>query len=185
MNTKKRVVVMGIVLLFLVCVLLIGFGMGNMRAKIAAYNFSKHVDSMDLSNLTLTIYYVNPSIFTLYPLGVDEVIDSCGEQAIVVDGDTLEEHIDLLKQVKNAPLKPVWHKAYMNARIYYIFEAEGKGKILDVVMWGEYEDIDIDAGIIFVNGAKVKETDIFYEIIIPFLPDGVARELESYLSRAD
>jgi len=179
MNTKKRAVLVGFVLLLLVCAILIGYGMGNMRAKIAIQNFSKQIESMDFNNLTLTIYYMDPHLLTLYPLDVNTLIDVCGEQKIVVNGSILEEHIDLLRQVKNAKLKPVSHKIYMDARIYYIFEANGKGKILDVVMWGAHEDVDEEA--IFVNGVSVECEEVFFDVIMPFLPEYIANELATYI----
>ena len=180
MNKKNHVVLGGLVLVLLTCIIIISFGVGNMRAKIAINNFSKQVESMNFNDFTLTVYYVDPiTLLTLYPLDVNTLIKTYGEQKIVVDGSILEEHVDLLKQIKNAKLKPVWHKMYTDARIYYIFEVAGK-KVFDVVMWGSNDDIDVEA--LLVNGAAIKVEDVFFDVIMPFLPDDVVKDLEDYFS---
>ena len=61
-------------------------------------------------------------------------------------------------------LIPVWKKSYLNARIYYVFETGEQGKILDVAMWGDNANI-------FVNEIEIKENDIFYDVLITFLPE--------------
>ncbi len=55
----------------------------------------------------------------------------------------------------------------MNARVYYVLESKKNGKLLDVIMWGGAGDTTT----IFVNGYEVKENEILYNAIIPFLPN--------------
>ena len=59
--------------------------------------------------------------------------------------------------------------------MYYVLESKKNGKLLEVAMWGENDDT------IFVNGTEVKENDIFYDVIIPFLPEEEAKELKDYI----
>jgi len=59
-----------------------------------------------------------------------------------------------------------------------LFETKKKGKILDVVMWS------CDGGIV-VNGVEVKDNNIFYDVIIPFLPEEAVKDLEKYMGRAN
>ena len=61
--------------------------------------------------------------------------------------------------------------SYLDARLYYVFETKKKGKIFDVAIWG------IGGGI-FINGFEVKDADIFYDVVIPFLPEESARKWE-------
>jgi len=56
------------------------------------------------------------------------------------------------------------------------FRNEKGQKIFDVTLWS-----GVDNSIIF-NGLEVKENDIFYEIIKPYLPKYAVKELEIYLS---
>ncbi len=72
---------------------------------------------------------------------------------------------------------PVKDKSDIDGRIYYKFESEKEGKILDVAMWGE------ETNSIFVNGFEVEGNDMFYDVIMPFLPEDAVKDLKAYLSR--
>lgn len=175
MKTKKYIIVGFLVVLLLAAAVFFVFWM---RPQIALNNFSRLIKTGNLDDLSLTIYYNNPYLLTLYPWTVDDL--TRGEK-IVITGSDIEEHIDLLKQIGNVSLKPVWKKtSYVDVRIYYVFETEKKGKIFDVAMWGGDED-----GSIYVNGVEVKGTDIFYDVMIPFLPDDAVKTLEEYLGRGN
>ena len=68
---------------------------------------------------------------------------------------------------------------YVNARIYYVFESEDKGKILEVTLGIN--------GVVLVNGKYIKhgkdnDTSVFYELILPFLKDDrVKKEVEEFI----
>ena len=198
MNTKKRITVGLLVFLLLVPTFFISsWGWDYMRANQALNNFSKIVEQGDLSGLSLTIYYINPSTFT-NPMwrSVDDLIRMSEERKIVISGSELEEHIDLFKRISSDDLVPV--SSFMriplyvglffkdvsscgllaalyymristpliDVRMYYMFECKENGKLFDVAIWG-YEGI-------IVNGFEVEDNDIFYEIVIPFLPEDAA-----------
>ena len=174
MNIKYRII-LGL-FIFLSVIPLTGCGVGAMRAQAALNNFSKQIARGNIDNLKLRIYYVNPNLLTMIPVSVERLINSEGDdrvQKFVIDGNSLEEHIELLKQVGNITLIPVKNKSYINARIYYVFETNKGNKIFDVTMWGEYHSI-------FVNGFEVEENDIFYDLIIPFLPEDEANTMEGF-----
>jgi hypothetical protein len=71
-------------------------------------------------------------------------------------------------------LKPVKQKSLINARFYYLFETDKHDTVLEVAMWGDNKSI-------FVNGLEVRKNDIFYDVIIPFLPESVLNEFEAYI----
>ena len=136
------------------------------RSQKALKSLLKLIISEELNDLSLTIYYMSPLILTLYPWSVDDLIRGSEEQKIVVKGNALEENICTLKQLNNVNLIPVKKtSSYINARIYYVFRTEKKGRLLDVAMWGGAEERDS----IFVNGHEVEENDIFYNVIIHFI----------------
>ena len=164
MKAKKRVFVGLFVFLLLAGAFLIIYGGSYIRANKAINDFSKYIEKGNFNDLILTIYYVSPYIFTPFPLSVEDLI-RYSEDKIVIEGSQLEQYIDLLNQVKSVSLKPVIKKTYMDARIYYVFETEKKGKLFDVTMFGLNDDS------IFINGIEVKWEDIFYDIIVPFLPE--------------
>ena len=124
-----------------------------------------------------TIYYVSPFILTRHPLSVDDLINMSSVRKVVINSSSLEEHIDLFKQISNDDLIPIKKKSYLDARLYYALESKENGKLLDVAMWAG------DDKSIFVNGFEVKGNDFFYDVIKPFLPEDAVKELETYLNR--
>jgi len=184
MNTKKRIIVGLVILILFATVIFISCVLWNyMRLKKelkeSLNGFSTIIESENLNDFKLTIYYVSLTMDTYRPWNVDDMIRYGGK--IVIDGNSLKTHIDLLKQISNGNLVPVIWKSYLNARIYYIFETEENGKILEGVMWGHSEYVN-KYNIIFVNGIAIKGNDVFYEIIIPFLPEHTAEGLKTFLS---
>ena len=141
-------------------------------------SFSNIIESENLDELTLTIYYIDSEILTRYPLSVDNLINFNNVTEIVVKGDELKEHIDLFKKLDKTNLKRVKDNSSINARIYYVFESEKDGKVFDVAMWGNNNSV-------FVNGTEVKWNLIFSEIIKPFLTEDAKNNLEAYIKIAE
>ena len=137
-------------------------------------SLSQIIDQGRVNELSLTIYYFSPYMLTLYAYGVKDIIRRQDDK-VVVNGNQLEEYIDLIKVLSNADLMPVEHKTYLNARLYYVFETKEQRKVLEVCMWGADDSI-------FVNDIEVEENDIFYNIIWPFLPDEAVKEFKNYLN---
>jgi hypothetical protein len=131
-------------------------------------NLQKLIEKQNFDDLSLSINYISPSILTRAPLSVDDLINLDFVNKIVISGSDLEEHKDLFEQINNVDLKPVLFKSKIDARLYYFFEIEKEGKILDVAMWGENNSI-------FINGQEVKENHLFYDIIMPYLPTDVIK----------
>ena len=162
--------------IFLLVIPLTSCGGGAMRAEAALKNFSKQIERGNLDNLRLRIYYFNPNFLTPFPVSAEGLVNAEGDdrvQKFVIDGNSLEEHIGLLKQVGNITLIPVKDKSYIDARIYYVFETNKGNKIFDVAMWGDNNSI-------YVNGFEVEANDIFYDLIIPFLPEHGANIMEGF-----
>lgn len=172
----KRSTVLRVLILIFALTIFVSCGGNNMRPEKELKNFTKEIENGNLANLGLTIFYLSPSTLTLYPLSVDDLINSSNVHKVVINGSRLDENIELLKQINNDALVPVQQKSRINARIYYVFENNKERKIFDVAMWGETDSI-------FVNGCEVKENDIFYDVIMPFLPEDAVKELETYLKR--
>jgi hypothetical protein len=143
----------------------------------------------NFEGVNLTIYYMSPCITTRAPLSVDDLIygttamnekkkrdeiNGQYEYKIIVNGHKMEEYIDTLEQLRNTALLPIDNKTKISTRIYYVFEIKKEHKIFDVAMWGS------TANSMFVNGIAVEGNNIFYDVIMPFLPEEAARELEKY-----
>ena len=137
-----------------------------MHPEKALNTFSEIIEKENLDDINLTIYYSN--VLTPLPATLNDLIKGYG-QKIVVDGVQLTKHIDLIKTINNIELMQVKYESRLDARIHYIFSNKGR-KIFDVTMWGFNEEGD-NYEVVFINGVAVKYEDIFYEIIMPFLPD--------------
>ena len=135
---------------------------------------SRQIKRSDFDNIRLTIYYMSPFLLTLVPISTDSLSTGGFADKIVVDGEILEKHIDLINQMIDADLIPIKPQTYVNARIYYKFETHGGKNLFDVAMWGFDDNL-------FVNGVEVEENDIFYDVIMPFLPDTIKNELKAYI----
>ena len=125
----------------------------------------------DLSGLNLTIYYLSPYVLTRCPLNESELIRCVNamrihepEQAqkIVIHGQQLNEHTDLLSQLNNLNLIPIEERLRLNARTHYVFENKDGTNVLRVTMWGQN-------ACILVNDKAVKREIIPYKVLIPFL----------------
>jgi len=133
------------------------------------YTFSEIVESGDLSNLRLTIYYWHSNIIAERNITINDIKGGLYDYKIVVKGSDLEKHIDLLKKLSNEPLIPKQESDF-DLLIYYVFTTKLGHKLYDVAIWG----YDGKAWNIYVNGAFVKDSDIFYDVILPFLPQDAA-----------
>jgi hypothetical protein len=70
--------------------------------------------------------------------------------------------------INNAPLIPMERPLYVDARLYYVFRTTKNSKIFEVIMWG-------NNGCIIVNGKEVYDNDVFYDIVVPFMPEDAAK----------
>ena len=171
MNLKK----VTISYLVLLAIILTGCSK-DMRPAKELEKYTKIIEDENFDKLSLTIYYINPTILTRAPLSVDQLIKYNNVNKIVISGSELKEHIDLLKQINKDVIIQVKKNTRLNARLYYVFETE-EGKVLDVAMWG-------DDNSVFVNGFEVKWNDVFLDIIKPFLTQEAKDDLKSYFENS-
>jgi len=108
----------------------------------------------------------------LVPVSIDYLVNTRHDLKLVIDGKKLRKHNKLLKELSYVDLTPVDISApYMDISVYYLFESKYNGKILDVAMWGITESA-------FVDGIEYIANDIFYDMIIPFLPKNAAEKVK-------
>ena len=172
MNLKKRISIGFLALLLFTITVLTGCGSDNMRPEKELKTFAEIIEKGNLDNLSLTIYYIDPTILTRYPLSVDNLMNYSGVNKIVIEGKDLEEHISVFKNVTNTALQSVREKSYIDARIYYVFETEESRTVFDVIMWGANNSM-------FIDGLEIKETDAFCDVMIPFLPEEITAHINN------
>ena len=175
--TPKKTVVLGFqIFTLLTLTILANCGGNDMRPKDVMNSLAKITEKTIFDDLSLTIYYISPSILTRAPLSVDDLMNFNSVKKIVINGNDIEEHIDFFEKISKDDLIPVKKTSRIDARFYYVFESEKDGKILDVAMWG-------DDNSIFINGFEVKGNDIFYDVIKPFLSEEAKNDLDAYLGK--
>lgn len=163
MVVKKRILFGCIALVMLVVAGYIGYRFSN---KIS-FDFAERMKNEKIDDLTLSIFYTpDPGLLTTYPWKVENLTERNSHLVtkVVVNGSDLKEHLDLFYQINNDVLIPVRKSSVLDARMYYVLESKKSGKIFDVAMW------TINGNMLF-NGHEVKSHNIFYEVVIPFLPD--------------
>ena len=126
-------------------------------------NFTELIKDGNFEDLNLTIYYFSPTLFTFLPTSTEQLLGEKYQYRIVVRGEILREHADLLKQLDSVELVSVEEESRMDARIYYVFENEKNGETFSVAMW-------TSEGSIQVNGIAVAEEPVFYDVLVHFLP---------------
>ena len=161
MKAKKNILLKIFAFILLVLTILTGCSGAIMSVKNTVNNFSKLLEVGNLENLTLTIYYVDPHFITRIPLSADSLIRMAEADKIIVHGNVLGEHIDLLKQLNVEILIPAEHDSVLNARLVYTFEWDDD--ILTVVM-GIHDSV-------FINGLEIESNAVFFDIIRPFLTE--------------
>jgi len=168
---RKRIIIICITVLFLLIgIFLVNFERNDMDVNEALLSFSQLIENGKISSINLTIYHVNPRNFILFPYDVDFLVNNGADNIIYIKN--LEAQIDLLKQIRSDTLIPVEEESRLNAEFYYIFKTKYGRKIFDVAMWGDDYSI-------YINGREFKSDDIFYDIIIPFLPEDIPEYLEA------
>ena len=174
--------VLKVLLLIIMMIVLMSGVVKKMNENNVLSKFETEIIKGNIDKMSLTIYYMNPSSLTLYPLSAEDLINMSSEVGIYEDGVTkinvkdsaLNENKELLKLINNNVLIPVDSKSRMNTRIYYVFKDQKGQKLFDVAMWGVTDSI-------YVNGREYEENDVFYEVILPFLPEFAVEELRAYL----
>ena len=154
--------------------LLLVFLVLSVIMSITVFCHNKLVDVSDLikkekpEDLVLTIYYMEPNVLTDIPISVD-MIKSWGDK-VEITGKELEEHIAAFKQINKKTLKLVRIiPANVNVRMYYVLESKKNGKLFDVAVWG-----NIANETLMFNGVEIKNNRIFYDVVLPFLPEDIA-----------
>ena len=175
MQVKRRRILNLFIILLLAIAMLSACGKRAMRPQKAVAQFAELVERGELGDLSLSIYYPGAYTLTPYPWSVDDIVQALSGDEIVITGSSLEEHRNVFGRLNADAVVQVERESYMDARLYYVFR-KGSRNILEVTMWGQNRSI-------FVNGLEIKENAVFYDIVIPFLPQEAVEELQEYASR--
>jgi len=143
-----------------------------------AFNYiTRQLDDNNLTDMTLTIYYMHPLTLTRMPVSVSDLRDGLYEYRVVVESHEMKEHLDLFSQLTSNTLISTEQRGVVNVRIYYVFESNDQ-ILLDVAMWSMPDNI-------IVNGREFKSNDAFLNIIMPFLPESASSFLGGLIGEED
>ena len=198
MDVKNGMVLKLLALLLIPITLFSGCDKRKAQLRQTSDTDSTMLEEGRVGDLRLKIYYMSAEgDFFLMPFDVDRLIRASDTQ-IVIEGEELKAHIDLLKELNAEVLTPVKEKAYLDARLCYIFETTDGEKVLEVASSGvtdsqtdalselleseNPENIDLTEfkGVVFVNGIAVEHSDILYEVIKPFCTDDIWQKIATY-----
>jgi len=109
-----------------------------------------------------------------------QLINGWYDYRITVTGESLEKHRDLLTQLTNAKLAPAESESFADARLHYVFEHEKYGELFSFLAFGDgYRDT------IVVNGVEVEHNSVFFEIVLPFLPEDAIETIKQHLNNRE
>lgn len=175
MKLNKTIVFL-ILLSLLAATIIISLWNINRRTANSSLEFSELIEYASRLDLSLTIYYMSPFILTPAPVSNTDLINREYEYRVTINGIRFKKHFDLLNQISNIILVPVeGDYRDSDARIYYVFETGNDGKKLRVSMLGQDNSM-------FVNGRKVNESAILYDVAMRFLPEDAVKELHTLLN---
>jgi len=167
MHLKK---VIGLLLLLALFFAVIAFSRNRWsfrNPERAVRNFSNRIERGNLNGLTLTIFYREVSLMP-FPVGGDELVRrGWYHHRIDVDGETLEGHIDLLRQISANNLIPITLEYPQTATLYYVFAVNGR------IIFGVDPQPCPDAPSMFINGVEFEWNDAFFDVVRPFLPEDI------------
>jgi len=179
MNSKKNKSLQLLLVFALAFIVTSGCGGSYMSPERALRNFSSRIEQSNISDLTLTIYYRGVTTDP-FPLSVDDLVGrGWYDYKIVVDANELEENMELLLQLNADYLIPFAHNYPMHARLYYVFEANGR-TIFSFVPQASGDDSSM-----YINGVEFKWNDVFFDVIRPFLPEDVVTRWDRALMPSD
>lgn len=177
---KKLIIGFVIVVSLIMVIIFIWQKNGHQEAHLSI-DFRKFVKQ---ENISLTIYYLNPNIRTRYGVSLKSLMNKMHQYKVTVSRlgisnylDITEyKYLDLLNKINEVNLLPGKSDSINNCRVYYYFEDNKGRKLLSVTLLS-------DKGNIIVNGHNVKKNKIFYDIIMPFLPQDAVDGLNDSISK--
>ncbi|MBP3387717.1 MAG: hypothetical protein J6L23_04195 [Clostridia bacterium] len=179
-SSKKRIAVV-LLLLLITCIGITGCTGEDMQSKNVVNDYLSKIENTDIADFSLTIYYIEESILTRAPLSIDDLINYSTVKKVTISGNDLSGFIESLNQTSADDLKVAKKDTYIDARVYYVLEGKDGEKILDVVMFGNCKTIFGYSECIFINGLAVEWNSVFFDILLPILPDDTKKDIEAYL----
>ena len=149
----KRVVISGLICMAILFELLT---VKNARLQVVLTDYAAVLESNGLDGLRLSVYYIDPSILTRFPLTEERLLSFESVQRFDVDNAQLLQNIELLKTINAEEMTPVSNTSVLDARLCCIFESDRAGQILRLTLGGKDNSI-------FVNEVEVENCELLHD----------------------
>ena len=115
----KRVVISGLICMAILLELLTFAccGVKNARLQVALTDYAAVLESNGLDGLRLSVYYIDPSILTRFPLTEERLLSFGSVQRFEVDNAQLLQNIELLKTINAEEMLMYGREAQSKTRI--------------------------------------------------------------------
>ena len=167
-----------IIFIFTILILLIStISVGCVKDTENTFYFPGSSETGNINDLTLTIYQFNlflsrPMTFeeftSLLHFAESEQLPGLIANKVIVHGEKLIEHRDLINKLFAMELKPTETETTVSAHLYYVFEHKEYGELFSFLAYSQN-------GNVFVNGIEVARDSIFFKTALLFLPERTVR----------
>ena len=184
---QRKLVILGLVgLILLANTTFIGCARDDMITEENSFYLPGVIEQGNLNDLTLIIYYLDFGALTTVPTELirltggwcdlrEQELRGAYDHRVVVRGRNLIPHRDLINRLFATELNPKGTENVVNARLHYVFEHQEYGEIFSFIAFASWP------GDVFVNGIEVEHNNIFFEVVLPFLPRHVAEKVSGYI----
>lgn len=174
----KRVVISGLICMAILFELLTFAccGVKNARLQVVLTDYAAVLESNGLDGLRLSVYYIDPSILTRFPLTEERLLSFESVQRFDVDNAQLLQNIELLKTINAEEMTPVSNTSVLDARLCCIFESDRAGQVLRLTLGGKDNSI-------FVNGVEVESFELLRDLLMAFASEETMRVLVHYFDK--
>ncbi len=174
----KRVVISGLICMAILFELLTFAccGVKNARLQVVLTDYAAVLESNGLDGLRLSVYYIDPSILTRFPLTEERLLSFESVQRFDVDNAQLLQNIELLKTINAEEMTPVSNTSVLDARLCCIFESDRAGQILRLTLGGKDNSI-------FVNEVEVENCELLRDLLAAFASEETMRVLVHYFDK--
>ena len=142
----------------------------------ALADYEKVLKTDGLDGLRLSVYYIDPSILTRFPLTEERLLSFESVQRFEVDNAQLLQNIELLKTINAEEMTPVSNASVLDARLCCVFESDRAGQVLRLTLGGKDNSI-------FVNGVEVENFELLRDLLMAFASEETMRVLVHFFDK--
>jgi len=126
----------------------------------------------DFEDMTVSIYWLESYVLNRYPWSKNDLIERA-DNVIILQGDEIKGKLEWFKDISEKDIELLEEDQKPDARFYVLIESAEKGKLFELLMFG-------DSFSYFVNGHLIQWNDKIINALIPLLDEKAFSDLELY-----